>query len=151
MVETHLVGVDEAAPSFVLPGADRYGDVSLREYLGRGADPEMTTHAAYGLPKIPKARWRDYRSIRIDPTGELPAPLTIPEANEALGQLDLFTPTTTDHEDIRRTWNQLHGLFLIDRTNIVRWVFVEASDGLASMGRYPAEAELVATARALLR
>jgi peroxiredoxin len=114
-----------------------------------GADPAMTTHAAYGLPKIPKEKWREFRSTRINPTGELPAPLPIPEANEALGQLDLFTPAPTDREDMQRTWNQLHGFFLIDRTGIVRWVFVEAADGLAAMGRYPPEAELVTAARTL--
>jgi peroxiredoxin len=112
-------------------------------------DPAMTTHAAYGLPKVPKDSWN--LSTRINPTGELSEPLPIWEANKALGRLDRFTPTQTDREDMQRTWNQLTGLFLIDRTGIVRWVFVEASDGPGGMGTYPPEAELVTAAQTLLR
>jgi hypothetical protein len=44
---------------------------------------------------------------------------------------------------MQRTWNQLTGLFLIDRTGIVRWVFVEAANGPAGVGTYPPEKELV--------
>lgn len=206
------VRAGDRAPNFVLPAADRDGDVALGDYLGRGpvflglfrglycafcrrgvaglgrlstnlaplgmqtvgvvatpthharlyfkyhrapialgADPAMTTHAAYGLPKVPRERWDEFRSTRINPTGELSEPLPIPEANKALGQLDLFTPAQTDHDDMRRTWNQLGGLFLIDRTGIVRWVFVEAADGLAGMGRYPPEAELLSVAQTILK
>jgi hypothetical protein len=109
----------------------------------------MTTHAAYGLPKLPKESWD--LSIRINPTGELSEPLPIREANKALGKLDLFKPTQTDRDDMQRTWSQLTGLFLIDRTGIVRWVFVEAADGPAGMGTYPPEAEVVTAAHTFLR
>jgi peroxiredoxin len=205
-----VVRVGDSAPEFVLPAADRDGNVALRDYLGRsavflglfrglycafcrravaglgrlspnlaplgiqtlgvvatpthharlflkyhrvpislGADPAMTTHAAYGLPKVPKESWDV--STRINPTGELSEPLPLWEANKALGQLDLFKPTQTDRDDMQRTWNQLAGLFLIDRTGIVRWVFVEAADGPAGLGTYPPEAELLTTAQTLLR
>jgi len=77
--------------------------------------------------------------------------LPIWEANKALGQLDQFRPTPTDRDDMQRTWNQLTGLFLTDRTGIVRWVFVEAADGPAGMGTYPPEAQLIAAAQTLLR
>jgi peroxiredoxin len=210
--EHSCIRAGDRAPEFVLPAADRDGDVSLRDCLDRSpvflglfrglycafcrrsiaslarlgtqlgplgmqtfgvvatpthharlyfkhhpvpmtlaADPAMTTHAAYGLPKVPKEGWPTFRSTPINPTGELREPLPIPEANQALGQLDLFAPAQTDREDMLRTWNQLTGLFLIDRTGIVRWVFVEAVDGLASIGRYPAEAELVTVARTMLQ
>ena len=117
--------------------------------ISLGADPAMTTHAAYGLPKVSKETWD--LSTRINPTGELSEPLSIWEANKALGQLDLFKPTQTDRDDMQRTWNQLTGLFLIDRTGIVRWVFVEAADGPAGLGKYPLETELVTAAQTLLR
>ena len=52
---------------------------------------------------------------------------------------------------MQRTWNQLTGLFLIDRNGIVRWVFVEAADGPSGMGTYPPEADLVTAAQTLLR
>jgi alkyl hydroperoxide reductase subunit AhpC len=42
---------------------------------------------------------------------------------------------------MERQWNQLAGLFLIDRTGIIRWVFVEATEG----------AQIVVLAQTLLR
>ena len=60
---------------------------------------------------------------------------------------------------MQRTWNQLTGLFLIDRSGIVRWAFVEAAvasgippanDGPAGMGRYPPETEIVAATQTIL-
>ena len=116
--------------------------------IALGADPSMTTHAAYGLPKIPKG-WD--LSTRINPTGELSEPLPVWEANKALGQLHLFKPTEVDREDMQRTWNQLTGVFLIDRTGIIRWAFVEGAGGAASMGTYPPQAELVVAAQTLLQ
>ena len=204
-----LVRAGDSAPEFVLPAADRDGDVALRDHLGRspvllglfrgvycafcrravaslgrlstslaplgvqtlgvvatptqharlyfkhrpaqitlGADPAMTTHAAYGLPKVPKESWD--LSTRINPTGELSQSLPIWEANKALGRLDFFKPTETDRDDMERTWNQLTGLFLIDPRGIIRWVFVEAADGATGMGTYPSEAALVSTAKTLV-
>lgn len=72
--------------------------------ISLGADPAMTTHAAYGLPKVPKESWD--LSTRIDPTGELSQPLPIWEANKALGRLDLFEPDQTDRDDMQRTWER---------------------------------------------
>ena len=119
-----------------------------RVAISLGADPAMTTHAAYGLPKVSKESWD--LSARVNPTGELSEPLPIWEANKALGQLDLFKPGQTDRDDMQRTWNQLTGLFLIDPTGIVRWVFVEATEGPVGMGTYPGEAEIVTAAQTLL-
>ena len=120
-----------------------------RAPIALGADPAMATHAAYGLPKVSKDHWD--LATRINPTGELSEALPIWEANKALGRLDQFTPTQTDRDDMQRTWNQLTGLFLIDRTGIVRWVFVEASNGPAGMGTYPPEKALVNIVETLLR
>lgn len=114
-----------------------------------GADPAMTTHAAYGLPKVRKDTWD--LSTRIDPTGELAAPLPVWEANKALGRLDSFQPSQIDRDDMERQWNQLAGLFLIDHTGIIRWVFVEATDGPAGIGKYPPEAEIVTLVQTLLQ
>ena len=52
---------------------------------------------------------------------------------------------------MERQWNQLAGLFLIDRTGIIRWVFVEATDGPAGIGTYPPEAEIVILVQTLLQ
>ncbi|HEX2437511.1 MAG TPA: hypothetical protein VHT71_04310 [Methylomirabilota bacterium] len=116
--------------------------------IALGADPTMTTHAAYGVPKVSKESWD--RSIRINPTGELTEPLPIWEANKALGQRDRFTPTSTDHDDMHRTWSQLSAHFLIDADGIIRWRFIEAAEGPAGLGMFPAEAEVVTAVRTFL-
>jgi len=120
-----------------------------RVTISLGADPAMTTHAAYGLPKVSQDSWD--LSTRINPTAELSEPLPIWEANKALGRLDQFTPTPTDRDDMQRTWSQLTGLFLIAPTGVVCWAFVEAADGPAGIGTYPPEAELLAAAQTLLQ
>jgi peroxiredoxin len=117
--------------------------------ISLGADPAMTTRAAYGLPRAPKGNWD--LSTRVNPTGELAEPLPVWEANKALGRLDRFQPSQTDRDDMERQWNQLAGLFLIDRTGIIRWVFVEATEGAAGIGKYPPEAQIVVLAQTLLQ
>ena len=42
------------------------------------------------------------------------------------------------------------GTFLVDRDGIVRWANIEcATEGLAGLGKFPSEADLLAAARAL--
>ena len=88
------------------------------------ADPVLTTLRAYGLPKV-ELPWRAVQSTRVNPTDELPEPLPVGEAAQALTRLDRYRPTDTDQEEQKRTWNQSAGEFLIDRGGIVRWAFVE--------------------------
>lgn len=121
--------------------------------LPLAADPELITHRSYGLPKPPVTPelMRDLQSVRINPTGELAAPMPILEANDALNRLDGFEPTETDRDDSQRVFPQLKGQFLIDRDGIVRWVNIEgATEGLAGIGKFPTDEELLAAARALL-
>ena len=56
--------------------------------LRLAADPELTTHRAYGVPKpAPTPEFmKALETTRINPTGELPEPLPIPEAATALGE-----------------------------------------------------------------
>lgn len=122
--------------------------------LRLAADPHLATHRAYGLPKpapTPELM-EEIGATRINPTGELPEPLPIPEAAAALAQLDRYAPTETDRMDMDRQWPQLKGQFLIDREGIVRWANVEAAvEGLAGVGKFPSEDEILAAVRGLLR
>jgi peroxiredoxin len=122
--------------------------------LRLAADPELVTHRAYGLPK-PAATpefMQEMASVRINPTGELPEPLPIPEAAEAIGRLDGYAATKTDRADMRQQWPQLRGQFLIDLDGIVRWANVECgAEGLAGAGKFPSEEEILTAARALPR
>lgn len=120
--------------------------------LALGADPELTTHRAYGVPKpqVTPNLVQALQSVRINPTGELREPLPPPEASKALDQLDRFQPTPTDREDAERQFPQLEGRFLLDREGIVRWVYVEcAKEGLAGVGKFPTDEELLTAARSL--
>jgi peroxiredoxin len=122
--------------------------------LRLAADPELTTHRAYGLPKpeVTPELLKAVETARINPTGELPEPLPIQEAAAAIGQFDRYKENETDQADAQRQWPQLKGQFLIDRAGIVRWVNIEcATEGMAGVGKFPSEEEILAAARALSR
>jgi peroxiredoxin len=115
------------------------------------ADPELVTHRAYGLPK-PAATpemMEAMGSIRINPTGELPEPLPIPEAAMAIARMDGYANTDTDQADLTRQWPQLKGQFLIDRDGIVRWANIECAEGLAEIGKFPSDEEILTAVRSL--
>ena len=122
--------------------------------LRLAADPELTTHRAYGLPKpAPTPDFmRAMETLRINPTGEFPEPLPIPDAAMAVAKLDGYTENRTDKADMKRQWPQLKGQFLIDRNGIVRWANVEcATEGFAGIGKFPSAEEILAAVRALPR
>jgi peroxiredoxin len=122
--------------------------------LRLASDPELTTHRAYGLPK-PAATpefMKALATVQIDPYRELPAPLPIMEAAGVLAKQDGYTETDTDKADLDRQWPQLKGQFLIDRDGIVRWANIEcATEGVAGVGKFPSEEEILTAARALPR
>jgi hypothetical protein len=120
--------------------------------LALAADPELITHRSFGLPKpqITPEFMQAFQSVRVNPTGELPEPLPPPEAVKALDRLHGFEPTETDREDAERQFPQLKGQFLIGRDGIVRWVNIEgARDGVAGLGKFPSDEEILAAARSL--
>jgi hypothetical protein len=93
-----------------------------------------------------------FRAVRINPTGELPAPLPVREAFPALNRLEGFKPTPIDREDAARPYLQLSGQFLVDREGIIRWTNIECGqEGLAGLGKFPTDDELLAAVRAFSR
>jgi hypothetical protein len=116
------------------------------------ADPEMTTLRAYGVPKPPVTPelLQSFRSVRIDPYGELPEPVPIMEVPATLNRLDGYELTETDQDDLKQQWRQFIGQFLIDRGGVVRWINIEcAKEGVAGAGKFPSDEELLAAARTL--
>jgi peroxiredoxin len=111
------------------------------------ADADARTHRAFGVPCVVPDE--TFAAARIDPTGELPAPLQPLDANAALNAKDGFTPTTVDDEIIAAHGTQLAGHFLIDRGGIVRWTSIEAERGVNDIGRFPTAGDLLAASRAL--
>ena len=117
------------------------------------ADPELVTHRAYGLPR-PAATpelMAEMGALRINPTGELPDPLPVPEAGMALAKMDGYANTEADQADMHRQWPQLKGQFLIDRDGVVRWANIECAEGLAGIGKFPSDEEILTAARSLRR
>jgi peroxiredoxin len=118
--------------------------------LTLGADPQLTTHRSYGVPRpepTPELV-QMIGTLRINPTGELPEPLPVPVAAEALNNLDGFRPTATDQLEARSTFTQMKGQFLLDRTGVVRWANLECGkEGLSGLGRFPTHDEFLAAAR----
>ena len=122
--------------------------------LRLAADPELTTHRAYRLPKpeATPAFMKEMETVRINPFGEFPEPLPIMEAAMALTRQDGYTESATDKAEVERQWPQLKGQFLIDREGIVRWANIEcATEGVAGVGKFPSEEEILTAARALPR
>ena len=121
--------------------------------LRLASDPDLTTHRSYRVPKPEPTpeMLQAMAETRINPTGELPEPLPIPEAGKVLGELDGYAFTPTDQGDVERQWPQLKAMFMIDRGGIVRWVDIECgAEGLAGVGKLPSEDAILGAARACL-
>jgi peroxiredoxin len=120
--------------------------------LPMAADPELTTFRAFRVPK-PEATpqlMEGLRAARTDAMGELPEPVSIFDAANALDEKDRFEHTPTDTEEMEKQFPQLLGQFLLDREGIIRWVNIEAArEGLAGLGNHPTDEEFLAAARAL--
>jgi peroxiredoxin len=120
--------------------------------LRLAADPELSTHRAYRVPR-PAATPEFMEAlgrVRINPTGELPEPLPVMDAAGALARMDGYVNTEADQADKDRQFPQLKGLFLIDREGIVRWTRIEcSSEGMAGVGKFPSEQEILGAVRTL--
>jgi peroxiredoxin len=120
--------------------------------LRLAADPELTTHRAYGVPKpIPTPEFMQAReTTRVNPYGDLPEPLPVVEAAAAIAKFDAYVVTETDRADVERQWPQLKAQFLIDRDGIVRWANIEcATEGMAGIGKLPSVDEILTAAQTL--
>jgi peroxiredoxin len=117
--------------------------------LALAADPELTTHRAFRVPK-PEATpefMHGLETAKTDAGGELAEALPITKALNALDEKDRFEFTATDNEEMEKQFPQLVGQFLVDRAGIIRWVNVEgADDGLAGVGKFPSDEEFLAAA-----
>jgi peroxiredoxin len=116
------------------------------------ADPEFSTHRAFGIHKlqVDDAMLEAVSAVRINPTGDLPEPMSPELASATLDQAEGYQRTEADMRDIQRQWPLVKAQFLVDRDGIVRWVNVECeADGLAGIGKFPADDEIRAAVRLL--
>ncbi len=118
--------------------------------LPLAADPEFSTHRAYGIQRIQvdDAVMAAVGAVRVNPTGELPEPMSPAQASAALDQAEGYQRTEADLRDIERQWPLVKAQFLVDREGIVRWANVECeADGFAGIGKFPADDEILAAVR----
>jgi peroxiredoxin len=111
------------------------------------ADPEALTHRLFGVPSVVPDQ--AFAAVRINPTGELPAPVHPLEANTVLNTKDGFVLTPVDEAVFAAHGTQLAGHFLIDRGGIVRWTSIEGDKGVHTIAAFPGPAEILAAARTL--
>jgi len=117
-----------------------------------GADPELSTHRAYGVPQsgvtpeVMQAIDGSYRDLARELKLEVPDD----QVRDAIGRLDGFEVTESENAEFQRHQVQFTGQFLVDRHGIVRWASIEcAQEGLAGIDKFPTDEELLAVARAL--
>ena len=117
-----------------------------------GADPDLLTHRAYGVPhtgvtpEIMQAIGGVYRKLARELNIEVPDD----QAREAIGRLDGFEVTESETAELQRHQVQFTSQFLVDRHGIVRWSNIEcAQEGPAGIDKFPTDEELLAAARAL--
>ena len=110
------------------------------------ADPDLTTHRAYGIPGLPftPALAQELDGIALAFAREQGIAAEPGTAHAAINAIDGYRPTAEDQADFDRHQAQLIGQFLIDRDGIVRWVNIERAPA-----EFPAEAEFLAVARAV--
>jgi len=126
------------------------------------ADPEASTHRSFGVPagvvveKESEASWAEGKltmgqlhALRIDPTGELPAPQDPYVAMEALNKKDGFELTEIDGQIAQAHGTQMTGHFLIDREGIIRWEHIECAERLEDLSKFPSDDEILRAARSL--
>jgi peroxiredoxin len=114
-------------------------------------DPGLVSHRAFGVSQYPVTPeiLESLETVKIDVMGELPRPLLIPKAFKALQESDRFELTDTDKQEMAQQFPLETGQFLVDRDGIVRWVNLElAREGMAAMGKFPSDEELLEVARA---
>ena len=118
-----------------------------------GADPDLITHRAYGLPQmaVTPELMQAIDTGAADLARELRLKVPAERALAAIEGLDGYARTDADAADFQRHQAQLVGQFLVDGTGIVRWTNIECQqDGLAGIDRFPTDEELLTGAQTLL-
>ncbi len=145
------VGVDTVGVvATAVDRARRYFSYRPLRYLV-GADPELATHRAFGVPSSAfTEEVVQVVSVRVDGLAR-EAGLAAPPGGgwEALDRADGIDQSeyTADKE---RHQVQLTAQYLLDRDGVIRWSNIEcARDGLEGLDRFPTDEELLAAARAL--
>jgi peroxiredoxin len=119
-----------------------------------GADPDLTVHQAYGIPRGPITP--ELREVVESNYAELARKMEfdLPEGSvrETFHKADGVDLTDSDKADRARHQAQFVAHFLVDRTGVVRWSEIEcAREGIAGLYRFPTAEQIIGAARVLTR
>ena len=122
-----------------------------RPRMPMGADPDLETHRAFGLPTIgPKTPEAQEVLNRVVAHALGLAEPASAEVYVQFRRHDGYDATPEDLADYARHNGQLTGQFLVDRDGVVRWANVEcAREGLEGLAKMAPEDQVLAAARAL--
>jgi hypothetical protein len=85
------------------------------------------------------------RAVKGDPAADVREPVAVWDA--AAAQYHLFEITDREEQDRHRNRAHHAGQFLVDREGLVRWLSVQATDGVPNhLGHLPKDEELLAAA-----
>lgn len=97
------------------------------------ADPDLRTHRAYGLPRVPKtpAVRQTVEAAAAQMARDLGIATLPGQASAAIQRFDGFEPVESDWQEEARDRDQaiVIGQFLVDRHGIVRWMHRERIPG----------------------
>jgi hypothetical protein len=124
--------------------------------LRLATDPARVVHREYGLPMPFYAG--AYTELRektlINPSGELPEPMSVPAGMKVLDERDglvgMPEAKTVMDAFAKRDYAMHVGHFLVDRSGIVRWTWIESPspEDISQYGRFPTDDEILAAVRA---
>jgi hypothetical protein len=124
--------------------------------LRLATDPDRVVHRGYGvlMPLYAGAYTELRAATYINPTGELPAPMPVPDAMKRLNEMDGFDdlPQVKVVVDkfAKRDFGMHVGHFLVDRSGVVRWTWMEcpSPEDVSQYGRLPTDTEILAAVQA---
>lgn len=135
-----------------------YGRLGLK--IALAADPEWQTHRRFGLARakitLGRTNWPDTINpitavtLRLNPTGELPAPVPLIRMNAALNRIDGFEKTAVDKKMEKAHGKTGAGYVLIDREGIVRWQWLEGETGARDVAKFPSATDILDAVAAAL-
>jgi hypothetical protein len=118
-------------------------------------DPDRGVHRAFGvlMPLYAGAYTELRAATTINPTGELPGPMPVPDAMKRLNELDGFHQIAevklVEDTFAKREYGMHVGHFLVDPSGVVRWTWMEcpSPEDVAQYGRLPTDNEILAAVR----
>src|SRR5579883_3365312 len=103
------------------------------------ADPDRTSHRAFGLPLLEftenetvwphKIGMDVVMAARVEIPGEFDTPVNPMEASKILNEREGYEITEAERKALPASNGQLVGEFLLDRDGVIRWSFTEAAEG----------------------